>query len=589
MTLFLVLVAMTVAALLAVIWPLARRAEVARSGSDVDVYRDQLDELDRDLTAGLIGKTEADAARVEISRRLLAAADVVRATAQSAVPAVSTTAWRRRAVAVASLVVLPVIAGSFYLQLGAPELASAQAVAQGSAAAPRGAAPADKSIEALVEKAEAHLQSNPEDGRAWEVLAPVYMRLDRYADSITAWRNTLQLLGENAERDADLGEALTAEADGVVTQEAKTLFVKAEALDETLVSARYYLGLSAEQDGRREEAAKIWRELIAQAPADAEWVGAVREALVRVESNALPGPSATQMAAAANQPPEQQTSMIQTMVDRLAARLKQDGTDAAGWAQLIHSYNVLGQTENARAATAEARQALAGDSAKLAQLDAALKGGDTDRTAAVDAPAPVRSSTPAATPVSDRSGTQTAAADQPPPQHDIQPMVDRLAARLKQDGSDVVGWVQLIRSYNVLGQADKAQAATADARQALAGDAAKLAQFETALKGGDAAPAASGATAAPGTDKAAPTAPAGAPPDHEQAANMQIMVDRLAERLKTSGSDPAGWLMLVRSYATLGEKDKATAAIGGARQALADDPTKLEQFNNALKTFHISE
>ena len=479
--------------------------------------------------------------------------------------------------------VLPIVAGTLYLQLGAPELASAQAVAQGSAAAQGGAAPANGSIEALVEQAEARLQRNPEDGRAWEVLAPVYMRLDRYSDSARAWRNALRLLGENAERDADLGEALMAEANGVVTAEAKADFVRAQSLDATLVTARYYLGLAAEQDGQREEAAKIWRELLADAPTGAAWIGNVRESLARVESVSPPGPNAAQMAAAATKPPEQQDAVIAAMVDRLAARLKQDGSDVAGWVQLIRSYNVLGQADKAQAATADARQALAADPAKLTQLDTAFKTGGADDTAAVAAAAPVPSSAPAATPVPGPIGTQTAGADQAPSQHDIQPMVDRLAARLKQDGSDVAGWVQLIRSYNVLGQADKVQAAIADARQALAGDAVKLAQFNAAIEGADAAPA-----AMPNADKAAP--PAGtAPVDHQQAATMQSMVDRLAERLKTSGSDPAGWLMLVRSYATLGQKDKVTAAIGGARQALADDPTKLEQFNEALKSFKISE
>ena len=67
------------------------------------------------------------------------------------------------------------------------------------------------------------------------------------------------------------------------------------------------------------------------------------------------------------------------------------------------------------------------------------------------------------------------------------------------------------------------------------------------------------------------------------------MVDRLAERLKKSGSDPEGWLMLVRSYATLGEKDKATAAIADARQALANDPKLLDEFNQALVSFKIGD
>ncbi len=483
MTLWLILAAMTAAAVVALIWPLARRAGAARSGSDIAVYRDQLAEIERDLAAGLVGKTEAEAARVEISRRLLAASDAD----QAAPPALNamSAAWRRRAVAAVSLLALPVVAGGFYLFLGSPELASGQAVAQHSVS------PTSQSIESLVAEAEAHLARNAEDGRGWEILAPIYMRLGRYSDSVAAWRNTLRLLGDSAEREANLGEALTAEANDVVTAAAKTAFIRALTLDKTNISARYYVGLAAEQDGERDKAANIWRDLIAEAPAGTPWVIDVRNALARVESTSAAAPAPV-----------------------------------------------------------------------------------TNPSTA--APAPV---TPAAVKVAD--------ADSPPPGHQeaIRSMVDRLAARLKQDGSDLNGWVQLVRSYKVLGEPDKASAAAADARQALAGDPEKLRQLNAALQQLEDNAAAPPAPSPHGTAPAA----AGAAPDHPQGVSMEDMVARLAERLKASGSNPEGWLMLVRSYETMGEKDKVKAAIGDARHALADDPGKLEAFNSALKHFNIAE
>jgi len=144
--------------------------------------------------------------------------------------------------------------------------------------------------------------------------------------------------------------------------------------------------------------------------------------------------------------------------------------------------------------------------------------------------------------------------------------------------------LRLVRSYKVLGEPDKATAAIADARKALAGDAGKLKQFETALKDLDAAKTAAAAAPTPGP---APMPKAATPPGHQQ--DAQSMVERLAARLKKSGSDPQGWLMLTRSYLTLGEKDKATAAISDGRRALAGDPAKLAEFNAALKRFKIDE
>src|SRR2546429_9001599 len=75
MTLWFVLALMTAAAVLTVLWPLVRSERNRRAGSDLAVYRDQLEEIARDRAAGRIGEGEAEAAQVEVSRRLIAAAD----------------------------------------------------------------------------------------------------------------------------------------------------------------------------------------------------------------------------------------------------------------------------------------------------------------------------------------------------------------------------------------------------------------------------------------------------------------------------------------------------------------------------------
>ena len=368
MTLWLILALMTAAAIFAVVWPLVQSGKVVRSGSDVLVYRDQLDEVERDLAAGSIGKTEAEAARVEISRRLLTAADVAKAE-PAHLPAA--TAWYRRTGIIVAVLLLTIGAGSLYLRIGSPGLASEALVAQRDGQPNRQAG-----LENLVAKVEEHLQNNPRDGRGWEVLAPVYMQLGRYSDAVDAWRSALKFLGESADRQANLGEALMAQANGVITADAQAAFTRAVALDGTTVSARYYLGVAAEQDGKREDAAKIWRDLIADAPAGARWVSDVRTALARVEGKAaapLPGPTPAQMAAAANEAPDQQAAMIQGMVDGLAARLKKDGSDLDGWVRLVRSYKVLGQPDKAQSAIADAQRALAGDPDKRQRLDIALK------------------------------------------------------------------------------------------------------------------------------------------------------------------------------------------------------------------------
>jgi cytochrome c-type biogenesis protein CcmH len=467
MTLWLVFALMTAAAIFAVLWPLGRRKPL-RTGSDIAVYRDQLDEIQRDRSAGLIGEAEAEAARVEVSRRLIAAADA----AEFEKPALeSSSLWRRRATAIAGLVLLPVGAILLYLALGSPQL-------PGEPLAARLQAPNEnRSVENMIAQVENHLARNPDDGRAWEVLAPVYMRLSRFDDAVKAWRNVLRLNGSTAAHEADLGEALVFAANGVVTAEAKSQFDRALALDKEDVMARFYLGMAADQDGRRADAEKIWNDLLAKAPPGAPWVEMVRHALNRTAPAGTAATAATTPGApgsgAAGAPPEHD---VNAMVARLAERLKKDGSDVNGWVQLVRSYRVLGEFDKAQAAMANARTALANDPDKLRQL--------AEGTAAAGPAASAAPTAPAAGAPGPSAADIAAAAQMKPDQQNemIRSMVARLADRLKQDGSDVAGWERLLRAYMVLGDRDKAQAAVGDARRALAGDPDKLRRLDEIIK-----------------------------------------------------------------------------------------------------------
>jgi cytochrome c-type biogenesis protein CcmH len=263
-----------------------------------------------------------------------------------------------------ALVLLPFGAATLYLALGSPLLPDRPL-------APRlAAARADQSIDTLIAKVETHLESNPDDGRGLEVIAPVYIRLGRFDDAVRARRNALRLNGSSAEREAAFGEALVFAANGIVTAEAKAAFERAVALDANGVQARYFLGLAAEQDGDRTQAAATWRALIEAAPPDAPWLDLLRRALARLDRAAAPDDPG----AGSELAPEQRQVMIQGMVERLSERLHRDGGDVEGWLRLVRSYMVLGQPDKARAAVVDARRALAGDTGKLRRLDDLLKG-----------------------------------------------------------------------------------------------------------------------------------------------------------------------------------------------------------------------
>jgi cytochrome c-type biogenesis protein CcmH len=383
---------MTLAAVFAVCWPLVRRRKYVSAGTDVEVYRDQLDEIGRDETAGLIGSVEAEAARIEVSRRLIAAAES--AESASAAPAPGAGGSHRWATLMAAIVALPLGAGMVYVSLGSPNFIPVTMKAAGdSSALPAG-------IEKTVAEVEAYLKNNPENGRGWEVLAPVYLRLGRFDDAIAARRKALEILGPNAARLGDLGEAIVMASNGVVTPEAKSLFERAIATDADDVMAEYYLGLSAKQEGRRDEASRRWTALVSKAREGAPWLPLVKNALARIDekspvvaspskvavsptgpgvtgpaganapsvATAPPGPDASQVAAAAQMAPAERNQMIEGMVARLAQRMAENGSDVDGWLRLIRAYSVLGEREKALGAAANARAALAGNSDNLRRI-----------------------------------------------------------------------------------------------------------------------------------------------------------------------------------------------------------------------------
>jgi cytochrome c-type biogenesis protein CcmH len=353
---------MTAAAIFAVLWPLGRRVRQQGDASEATVYKDQLAEVDRDVAAGLIGLPEAEAARVEISRRLLAAAD-----SQRDLPTVSNIKWRRAA-AVIALVGLPITAMALYLPLGSPRLGDFPLAERSRTA------DATQPLDNLVAQVEQHLEKNPADGRGWTVLAPVLARLGRYDDAVRAFRNSITYNGDSAERRADLGEVIAAAAGGVVTSEAKAEFERAIALNADEVKASYFLGLAAEQDGRGADAASIWRAMLAKAPPDAPWRPVVGAALARVGGGSTaPVLSDDAVAAAKNMNEADRSAMIRGMVERLASRLKQNGDDVEGWLRLVRAYMVMGDRDKAKGALTEARQAVANDAERLRQLNEGLK------------------------------------------------------------------------------------------------------------------------------------------------------------------------------------------------------------------------
>ncbi len=355
-----------------VLAPLYRAARAARSerAQALAIYRDQLGEVERDLDRGVIGETEAEAARTEISRRL------IRAGHEPDEDATAGSAGARR-FATYAVIAMPLAALAFYLFVGSPEM-------PGEPLAARLAAPVDRQdIPTLVARIEAHLATDPNDAKGWQVVAPVYLRLGRFDDAVKAYGNIIRLVGSTADTEADLGEAIVSANAGTVTADARAAFTRAAGLDPTAVRPRFYLALALGQDGKTEAAIAAWQALLDGAPKTAPWVAVAEGELAKLQGGAgsaatagaaqPPGPSAADVKAAGAMSESDRLAMIEGMVAQLAAKLDDNPADGAGWARLIRSYMVLGKADDARAALAKARTALAGDATALAGVNQAAK------------------------------------------------------------------------------------------------------------------------------------------------------------------------------------------------------------------------
>jgi len=179
-----------------------------------------------------------------------------------------------------AVIAVPLIAIGTYLYVGSPELADLPIASRAVEPAAEG------SVDDLIAKVEAHLAANPEDGRGWEILSPIYMRLGRFDDAVRALGNAKRLLGSTAERESLYGEALTRASGDVVTDEARAAFERALKLAPDSQQARFYVGLAAAQDGDKEKARGIWSKLIAEAPPGAAWADIVRERIAGLDAPA---------------------------------------------------------------------------------------------------------------------------------------------------------------------------------------------------------------------------------------------------------------------------------------------------------------
>lgn len=372
-----------VLALVPVLLPLWRGGRDLRSRAIFDraVYRDQLDELDRDVARGLITETEAQGARLEIQRRLLATE-----TGEEATPARPS---RNPAFAIALGFVVLAGSGVLYLRLGAPTVPDMPFASRPHDQGP--AVAGDEGHQEMKQAAAslaAHLKEHPDDIRGWLLYARTEAMLSAWDKAAEAFQHAIQLGETGPEVEAGYGEMLVLQAGGLVTPAARDAFQAAVKADPKNEVARYYLALAVSQAGEPRTAISQFQALAADLPDDSN----MRQVLARRIQDAATQagvpvpqlvhgkppaatPATDPMTATANMPEADRKAMIEGMVAKLAAHMAENPSDLDGWLRLGRAYTVLGQRDKAVEAYDHASALKPGDTEiKLLTVEAMLSG-----------------------------------------------------------------------------------------------------------------------------------------------------------------------------------------------------------------------
>ena len=346
MLLWVLFAALTAFSAYVVARPFLRHRAAGNAPAASMIYRAQLAELRREAEAGQIAATEAEEARREIARRLLAADAAEQRPQRGGFK-------REAAIGLALIAIVPVAALMLYATLGNPDLPG-QALAERD----MDAAMQDAPLEEVAEKLFERLAMDPNHPDGWILLARTYTRLERYDEAAGAYARAIELLGDKAPAGlySAYGEALTLAAGGRVTSDAKAAFEEALKRDPKDEPARYYLAIHKGQNGDAAGAAADLKALLADTAADAPQRGLIEAKIAEYEA-----------------PSVKDDPAVRGMVDSLAAKLEANPNDLDGWLLLITSYVKLDERDRALEALAKARTVFKDDEAALAALSAKAK------------------------------------------------------------------------------------------------------------------------------------------------------------------------------------------------------------------------
>jgi len=254
--------------------------------ANIDVYRDQLSELDADLHNGITSPEQYQQDRDEIERRLLddvSAGETQREKKTSGAEA-------RRGPVYAIAILLPVIATALYFRIGNPAAMSASPSAarapfvESSRGDIPGAPMSQQDIEANVASLAKRMEQNPGDAAGWIMLGRSYLTLQKYNDAADAYARAASLKQDDADVWADYAFAMGMANGKSLLGQPGELISKALALDPENPKALELAGSAAFEAKNYRDAINYWQRLLQKTPTDSELGRALSERIEQAKS-----------------------------------------------------------------------------------------------------------------------------------------------------------------------------------------------------------------------------------------------------------------------------------------------------------------
>lgn len=286
-------------------------------------FRTLLAGIETDLASGKLDEEQANAARGELAREMLRLKNDATERPKAELG---------RGPVLAGLGAIAAISLGLYGFLGSPDMPALPLAERPEIAAQ------NISLADAILQIEARLAQAPDDLRGWTVIAPAYVETGRYADAAEAYRRVIALSEATPDLQTNLAEALLLAAGGAGSDEAVELLRAAAAGDPAHVRSRLYLAAELMRAEDYPAAAEYWQQALDLAEGDEAWLPAARQGLAVARADGVDNSA------------RDQAEMIQSMVGGLAERLASEGGSVEEWMQLVQSYVVLGELDDAQAA-----------------------------------------------------------------------------------------------------------------------------------------------------------------------------------------------------------------------------------------------